>query len=479
MIIFGVSDANHDSSLAVIEDGEILFAAHSERYSKVKNDWFLNKEIVKESLQFGVPDVIAYFEKPLLKKSRVIVGGGNPLKKPVFEKLISSKAPIVKVGHHRSHASAGYYTSSFDDAVVVVLDAIGEWDTSSIWVGRGEKLKKIYSDKYPYSFGLFYSAFTELLGLEPNKEEYILMGMAGYGNPDRFFDRVNDYFPRIGKQKYGFHKGIVDWGMVSSDQEKFDIAASVQKVFELRVIEFMRLAIRISGSTNLVYMGGCALNALANSKIRELFNDVWIMPNPGDAGSSLGAAAFVYGSHLNWTNPYLGHELGKSYEVEGTFKKLLSYGVSEFAGGRAEFGPRALGNRSLLADPRDESIKNKINLIKKRELFRPFAPVVLEEYANDWFEMDFTSPYMQYIVKARRPKEVPSVVHVDGTARVQTVNKSQHPELHKLLVMWFEATGVPVLLNTSLNIKNQPILNDIEDFRSWVNLNPSVPFSTI
>ena len=470
MIIYGVADASHDSSLSVIKDGEILFAAHSERYSKVKNDWFLNKDIVDEALSYGVPEAIAYYEKPILKKSRIVFGGGNRQLPSTFKKLIPVNGPVINVGHHRSHASAGYYTSPFQDAVVVVLDAIGEWDTSSVWVGEGKNLKKVYANKYPYSFGLFYSAFTQLLGLEPNKEEYILMGMSGYGNPDRFFERVNSYFPRLGQQKYSFHKGIVDWHLIGGEQEKFDIAASVQRVFELRLLEFMELARRLTGKRNLVYMGGCALNALANTKVRELFNDVWIMPNPGDAGSSLGAAASLHGSHLNWNGPYLGHSIDKPYEIDKTLSELLSYGVSEFVGGRAEFGPRALGNRSLLADPRDESIKDKVNLIKKRELFRPFAPVVLEEYASDWFDMEFTSPYMQYIVKVRKPQLIPSVVHVDGTARVQTVSRSQHPELYKLLLMWYKKTGVPVLLNTSLNIKNQPILNDKKDLEIWKNL---------
>ena len=470
MIIYGVADASHDSSLSVIKDGEILFAAHSERYSKVKNDWFLNKDIVEEALSYGIPKAVAYYEKPIIKKSRIILGGGNRQLSSNFRDLIPVNGPVINVSHHRSHASAGYYTSKFDDAVIVVLDAIGEWDTSSIWVGENKSLKKVYSNRYPYSFGLFYSAFTQLLGLEPNKEEYILMGMAGYGDPYKFFERVTSYFPRLGHQRYGFHKGIVDWELLGGEQEKFDIAASVQKVFELRVLEFMALAKKKTGKRNLVYMGGCALNALANTKVRELFDDVWIMPNPGDAGSSLGAALSVYGSHANWVGPYLGHRIEKPYEIDKTLNELLSYGVSEFVGGRAEFGPRALGNRSLLADPRDESIKDKVNLIKKRELFRPFAPVVLEEFANEWFEMDFASPYMQYIVKAKKPELVPSVIHVDGTARVQTVNGSQHPELHKLLLMWYKKTGVPVLLNTSLNIKNQPILNDKNDLEIWKNL---------
>jgi carbamoyltransferase len=199
----------------------------------------------------------------------------------------------------------------------------------------------------------------------------------------------------------------------------------------------------------------------------DIFPDVWIMPNPGDAGSSLGAAAAMYGKHLNWQGPYLGYDLGGEYPVQAIFNEIMTNQIAAVATGRAEYGPRALGNRSILADPRDPDIKNKVNKIKKRELFRPFAPVVMEEYASEWFDMDYTSPYMQYTPKCLKPVLIPSVVHYDGTSRVQTVNKQQHPGLYSLLKKFYEETGVPILLNTSLNIKGQPLLNDEADIIEW------------
>jgi carbamoyltransferase len=191
------------------------------------------------------------------------------------------------------------------------------------------------------------------------------------------------------------------------------------------------------------------------------------MPNPGDAGSSLGAAAALYGKHINWKNPYLGYDMGGEYPVNQILEELKTNKIAAVATGRAEYGPRALGNRSILADPRDPNIKDKVNIIKQREQFRPFAPVILEEFASEWFDMDFTSPYMQYTVKCKQPDKIPSVVHQDGTSRVQTVNKDQHPGLHMLLRKWYWETGCPVLLNTSLNIKGQPLLNDKEDAKKW------------
>jgi carbamoyltransferase len=191
------------------------------------------------------------------------------------------------------------------------------------------------------------------------------------------------------------------------------------------------------------------------------------MPNPGDAGSSLGAAAALYGKHIDWQNPYLGHDLGGEYPVNQIVTGLIRDKIVAVANGRAEYGPRALGNRSILADPRDPDIKDKVNLIKKRELFRPFAPVVLEEHAHKWFNMNFTSPYMQYTVECLQPDKIPAVVHKDGTSRVQTVNKKQHPGLYEVLSNWYAMTGVPILLNTSLNIKGQPLLNDKTDIIEW------------
>lgn len=465
MIILGINETSHDAAVSLIKDGEILFAGHAERYSKKKNDWYNNEDIYKDLLNYGTPTHIAYYEHPRLKQSRILLKGGSSNWKP----NIPFDLPIHYFSHHHSHAAAGYYTSKFNDAVIVVLDAIGEYNTSSIWVGEGNKIKPIKKINYPFSFGLFYSAFTDLVGLKPNEEEYIFMGMAAFGNSDKYFKLIEEYFPSINYQKYNFHEGIQDWPFRIFPEDKLDIAAAVQKVYELRLMEFMRYAATKTGKRNLVFMGGCALNCSANTKLWNIFDDIWIMPNPGDAGSALGAAAALYGKHLNWETPYLGTNIGMSYPVDEIISKLISDKIVAVANGRAEYGPRALGNRSILADPRDPSIRDKVNLIKKRELFRPFAPVVMEEYASEWFEMDFNSPYMQYAVKCKKPDLIPSVVHHDGTSRVQTVNKQQHSGLYAVLEKWNKLTGVPVLLNTSLNIKGQPLLNDHKDIIDWQN----------
>ena len=467
MLILGINETTHDASVSLIKDGEILFAGHAERYSKQKNDWFTNRELIKDALQYGYPDQIAYYEKPLLKKLRVKTKGGFGGGTPWFQNTDLGDLPRTNFGHHYSHAAAGYYTSPFKDAVIVVLDAIGEFNTSTIWVGEGDSIKLRYKKNYPVSFGLFYSAFTQLIGLMPNQEEYIMMGMAAYGNPERYASKVSDYFIRHDMQKYNFHRGIVDWNEPISEQDKFDIAAAVQYVYELRLAEFMRMAYVLTGKKNLVFMGGCALNSSANTLLWNIFKDIWIMPNPGDAGSSLGAAAALYGKHIDWQNPYLGHDLGGEYPVNQIITGLIRDKIVAVASGRAEYGPRALGNRSILADPRDADIKDKVNLIKKRELFRPFAPVVMEEHAHKWFNMNFASPYMQYTVECLQPDKIPSVVHADGTSRVQTVNKEQHPGLYEVLSNWYAMTGVPILLNTSLNIKGQPLLNDKTDIIEW------------
>jgi carbamoyltransferase len=463
MNILGFNETSHDAALALINDEKILFAGHAERYSKKKNDWYNNNEIYSDLLNYGIPDKAAYYEKSRLKKLRIKLRGGAADWKPV-DKGIKAK----EFKHHYSHASAGYYTSPFDNALIVVLDAIGEFNTSTIWTGVKEDIYLVKKINYPLSFGLFYSAFTQLIGLIPNQEEYIMMGMAAYGNPHKYFNKVNEYFPSINKQKYNFHKGITDWNIIS-DQQKFDIAAAVQLVYERRLYEFMSYARKRTKKTKLVFMGGCALNSSANTLLWDIFDDVWIMPNPGDAGSSLGAALAMRGKHIKWEGPYLGYDLGNEYPVEKIIKSLIDNKIAPVAAGRAEFGPRALGNRSILADPRDSDIKDKVNQIKQRELFRPFAPVVMEEYAHEWFDMPLnaTSPYMQYTFKCLKPDIIPSVVHKDGTSRVQTVNKDQHPGLYAVLFEWYKLTSIPVLLNTSLNVKGQPLLNDWKDIELW------------
>ena len=472
MIILGINESAHDAAITLIKNGDILFSGHAERYSKQKNDCNTNRELILEALSYGTPNQIAYYESPWLKKWRVLSRGGLKGFKPFYKTMPELKGiPIYNARHHHSHAAAGYYTAPFDDAVVIVLDAIGEFTTSSVWHGEGNELKQVKRWKYPFSFGLYYSAFTQLIGLKPNEEEYIMMGMAAYGDPDLYFDKVSEYFPSVYKQTYNFHQGIDNWGQDISEKDRFHIAAAVQKVYEDRLWDFVYIARQESWSDNLVFAGGCALNSKANTLLHDIFPNVWIMPNPGDAGSSLGAAAIVYGKKLNWRGPYLGTNIAGDYPVDAIVDALIKDKVAPVASGRAEFGPRALGNRSILADPRDPNIKDIVNKIKQRELFRPFAPVVMEEYASEWFDMDYTSPYMQFTPRCLKPELIPSVVHHDGTSRVQTVNADQHPGLYAVLEKFYKLTGVPVLLNTSLNIKGQPLLNDVDDVLEWEQLN--------
>ena len=366
----------------------------------------------------------------------------------------------------------------------MVIDSIGEWETLTIWQGSGGKLSRVYSQGYPHSFGLFYSAMTQRLGLKAQEDEYILMGMAAYGDADRKYNGItlkNAIMKELGIQthsnklhtfKKNLHRGC-NWLLpeLHTEQDMFDLAAATQEIYEVMLDRVIKLAKeRVSFTENLVMMGGCALNCTANSMITSKygFKDIWIMPNPGDAGSSIGVAQ-KYNStswNLNWQSPYLGHNIEGDYPVEKSLKALLDGEIIGIANGRAEFGPRALGNRTLTADPRGPSIKDKMNEIKRRQKFRPFAPMILEEDVHDYFEMPENvtqSPYMQFVAKCKHPKDFPAIVHIDGTSRVQTVNQLQHPDLYILLSRFKEETGCPMLVNTSLNIKGKPIVNDEHD----------------
>ena len=259
------------------------------------------------------------------------------------------------------------------------------------------------------------------------------------------------------------HTGIGDDFMGKLSNE--DIAASAQAMLERLIGNIMQRARDFKFSTNLVYQGGVALNCLANRNLGEYFDNIWIMPNPGDAGSSLGAAALAYGKRLHWNNAYLGYNIAGSYPVDNLVRTLLGTGIVGVASGRAEFGPRALGNRSLLADPRGAEIKDRVNEIKRRQKFRPFAPVVLAELANDYFDMQpgwHTHNYMQSVAGCRQPDVYPAICHVDGTSRVQTV-AADGSGIRQLLEAWYARTGCPMLLNTSLNIRGEPMVNDRAD----------------
>jgi carbamoyltransferase len=263
--------------------------------------------------------------------------------------------------------------------------------------------------------------------------------------------------------------GIEKGSMEDSRIDEYDVAAGAQFLVEEMIEGIMRKAKEYSTSNNLVYMGGVALNCSANRFIGQFYNNIWIMPNPGDAGSSLGAAALTYGKKLNWNNAFLGYNIGGGYPVVEVAEHLLEHKIAGVASGKAEFGPRAFGNRSLLADPRGSEIKDKVNEIKQRQKFRPFAPVILEEYVEEYFYMPVgfeSSPYMQATAKCRQPENFPAIVHHDGTSRVQTVPKDGSG-IRSLLEWWHNKTGCPMLLNTSLNVRGEPMVNDTADAKRF------------
>jgi carbamoyltransferase len=479
--ILGISAGFHDAAISLVSDqGDILFAGHAERYSKVKNDPYLNLKIMDELSAYAPATTVSYYERPWAKQLRQWYSGqGIEWDKLDAKRIITDQlggffkfnGKVQTYNHHLSHAAAGFQTSPFTDAVVVVCDAIGEWDTATIWQasydreGRAQ-YKKLWGQKYPHSLGLFYSAMTKRIGLKPNEDEYILMGMAGWGKPvelDEMYrtcvDSLDDF-----TFNQNFHAGV-DSSFLSNAKDE-DIAATTQALTEWAIRRLIEKAHMLSNSRNLVYMGGVALNCSANAEIGHYFTDIWIMPNPGDAGSSLGAAALAYGKKLNWKDAFLGHDIPGPYPVTVLLDELITNKIVGVASGRAEFGPRALGNRSLLADPRGAEIKDRVNEIKRRQKFRPFAPVIMEEHVDDYFDMPTgwrNSRYMQTVARCRNPDLYPAIVHVDGTSRVQTVPRDDTSGIRKLLEHWYVLTGCPMLLNTSLNIKGEPMVNDRAD----------------
>lgn len=479
MNTLGISAGFHDAAATVISpQGDILFAGHSERYSKKKHDPNFCQGLVDDVLVYG-PDIVAYYERPWLKQLRQWYSGQgiewNKLRvRQVIETQLGGWIEPERVSgfnHHLCHAAAGFQTSPFERATVVVIDAIGEWDTITIWEAhynsRGRAQYKLrWRQRYPHSIGLFYSAVTDRVGLKPLDEEYILMGMAAYGR-EQALDSVMKQQLILDEWAIEFtqnlHAGL-DKDFLK-DHTDFDIARGAQDLVENLVLNVMRRAANLKYSSNLVYMGGVALNCVANARLGAYFDETWIMPCPGDAGSSLGAAALAHGGRINWTSAYLGHDIPGDYPVNAVLDQLVVGKICGVASGRAEFGPRALGNRSLLADPRGPDIKNRVNEIKRRQQFRPFAPAILEEHVHRYFDMPrgwHHSRYMQTVARCRHPDLFPAIVHHDGTSRVQTVPQDGSG-LRLLLEKWFVLTDCPMLLNTSLNIRGEPMVNDRAD----------------
>ena len=487
----GFSEYFHDAALAIIEqDGNVAFASQSERYSGIKNDplipphmWsFVNQD-----------DHVTFYEDYDLRRTKMggvrtfgrpgLMNENSEQKLPMHEGLVYDDYNL----HHESHCAGAFFTrpwESKEDTVMVSVDGSGELESLAIYDHNFNVIKKVL---WPQSLGMLYGQITKSLGYKTLRDEYIVMGLAPYGQPDqKLYDILKSsyywYESESGKRARDiveFEDRSIAESKLSSKFVQFeghikkriklirkeDGAATIQKFFEDEVLKIMKIA-RQYGS-KLVYSGGCAQNVTANSKIRELFDDMHIAIAPSDAGNALGCASYTWhkktgGTHLNWS-PYLGHNIDREINPKEVAEYLVANQVCGIANGRAEYGPRALGNRSLIADVRYD-IKDTVNGIKRRHKFRPFAPAILSEYADDYFDGPMNE-YMQFTAKAKH--DYSSVTHVDGTARVQLVKPDCKSVIRQVLEEYYELTGVPMLLNTSLNIRNKPMVNTIEDATEW------------
>jgi len=572
MYVLGVSALYHDAAAALLCDGEIIAAAQEERFTRRKNDPSLPVNAIEYCLrEGGVPadgiEMVAYYEKPLSSFVRVLktftaIGpkGFRTFPRAMDEALRNKlwvsyeldralgrlgydrPGQTVFAEHHVSHAAAAYYPSPFDSACILTFDGVGEWATSSIGVGRGRRVDLLQEMRFPDSLGLLYAAFTYAAGFRVNSGEYKLMGLAPYGRPtyrdvilDRLVDLREDGSFTVDQAYFDYLAGermtsprfdlLFDGPTRQPDapitRRECDLARSVQDVTEEIVLRMARHAHELTGERRAVIGGGVGLNCVANGRLlREgPFEDLWVQPAAGDAGSAVGCALWAWHEVAESARPspdgrdtmhgaLLGpgpgkvadaldaearpHEhIGDPDVLAQRVAQLLADGaVVGVCRGRMEFGPRALGNRSILADPRSPDMQRRLNLkIKHRESFRPFAPIVLEERVSDWFELDRPSPYMSIVApvigatpasppaddgqpddpadlserlaEVRSP--IPAVTHVDGSARIQTVDRDRNPQLRRLLEAFEELTGCPVLVNTSFNVRGEPIVADLED----------------
>jgi len=544
MNILGLSFYYHDSSAALVQDGKLVAAAEEERFSRKKHDSGFPTLAIEFVLKVGGitmhdVDFVVFYEKPFVKFERMLLTAMStfPRSSAVFresmQRWISDKlwiksmmskrldvpsSKLLFAEHHVSHAASSYYTSPFQEAAILTIDGAGEWTTSTMGVGRGNKLEILKEIRFPHSLGLLYSAFTAYCGFEVNEGEYKLMGMHPYGKP-RFVDKIYEiievaddgslwhdmrYFAyhystdSTLNAAFGEHFGRPardpKLGDKSLDPYYCDMAASIQKVTEEIVLKMARHLHSITGMKNLCMAGGVALNSVSNYKVLRdgPFADLYILPAPGDDGGSVGAAYWAYNHLLGEPRgPALDHAyLGSEYsdrEIEEFLKKhsipferiendekfydfaarqLADGQVCGWFRGRFEFGPRALGARSIIADPRRAEMKDKLNAtIKFREPFRPFAPSVLEERADEFFdipdaERHFPARFMLYVTPVRPEKRsvLPAITHEDGSGRLQTVFKDTNPAYHGMIRRFGEITGVPVIMNTSFNLKGEPIV---------------------
>lgn len=566
--VLGISCYYHDSAAALIRNGEIVGAVQEERFTRKKHDAGFPTESVRYLLKqngLTLSDIasVVYYEKPFVTFERILETHLNfapfgfmtflksmPLwirEKLFLERDIKQKlsalgpepAPEISYSeHHLSHAAGAFYPSPFEDAAILCVDGVGEWATTSAWTGSGREISPLWEIHFPHSLGLFYSAITAYLGFKVNSGEYKVMGLAPYGSPvyaelmlkelvhlhdDGSYSLNMDYFEYGHKMRMSGKKLEDLLGRESRKPETLmddfhmNVAASLQVVLEKALIHVTTHLQKKTGKKNLCLSGGVALNCVANSKVlmHAGFEQVWIQPAAGDAGSALGAALAYWHLHLknnrtvNPTDSQKGSLLGPSYSnddivaflnekkipfqkledgklLEVTSEKLEAGKIIGWFQGRMEYGPRALGSRSILGDARVPDLQKTMNLkIKFRESFRPFAPLVLEEDTAKVFDWQKNSPYMLFVASIRPElrkvmtpeeeklfgieklnivrSEYPAITHVDYSARLQTVGRERHPRLHDLLTTFKKRTGHPVLVNTSFNVRGEPIVMTPED----------------
>lgn len=488
----GYSERYHDAAIAKIdEDGNVEFASQAERYSKKKNDMLIPDNLWDLVVQ-GDEHLSFYEDQALKQRTRETSDARAKSWAKATRSGIEfhSEIPVPEMlsydtcySHHLSHVATAFFTrpwDSIEDTVMVSIDGVGEMQSAVIYNSKFELLWELH---YPKSVGLPYTSVVKDLKLRPLEDEYVVMGLASYGEPTHA-DMFLDYWHNTSNDDRFYLEGknvddtknprYAEWMKVRGAMKKLvgtipdaDFAASVQKFAEVSIMEIMKEA-RKYGS-KLVYSGGCAQNVVVNSMIHELFDQVHIAIAPTDAGSALGCAALSWhhatgGTKLNWT-PYLGNDISGDLNPSQVVDHLMSDKVCGVANGRAEFGPRALGNRSLIADVRYD-VQDTVNEIKRRQKYRPFAPAILEEHAEEYFSGPMNE-YMQYTSKALH--DYKSVTHVDGTARVQILRKDCTSVFRKIVEEYYDRTGVPMLLNTSLNIRGRPMVNDEHDARLFEN----------
>ena len=543
MYTLGISCYYHDSAAALLKDGKVIAAVEEERFSRTKFDDSFPKQAIDWCLkESGISpknlDSVAFYDKPILKFERLLdnyiavapkglysflsvipkwIHKRVWVKDEILKHLKGFNGTIIFPEHHVSHAAHTFFTSPFNESAILTVDGVGEWTTTAFGSAHDTTIELTNDIRWPHSVGLFYSAFTYFLGFKVNEGEYKLMGLSAYGKP-KYYDLImknlvdvkDDGSVHLNMKYFSFTYDKVMTNQNFSDlfgitprkedsnaeQIHYDIAASAQLVLEEILLRMVKHVHKKTGMKNLCLGGGVALNGVVNYRILKEgpFENLHIPPSPGDAGSAVGCAQYLYYCHkknkrkmeqnaeMIQNNVYVGpshsndeiksfldmnkihHKYLETDSLLETTAQLIAEGnVVGWYQGKMEWGPRALGNRSILADPRNAEMKYTLNeKIKHRESFRPFAPCILEEHLSEYFDIDIPSPYMLFVAPVKKPEKIPAVTHVDGTGRLQTVSKDTNPLYYDLIKEFYKITDVPVLINTSMNVRGEPIVNTLE-----------------